>query len=78
MGGSKGSTSRKVTEEEKRLWDSQTKNLDSLTKIAEEQYNLSKEDRDYYEKTFREGTDTDAKNALAKLQSQITGKTVSP
>lgn len=80
MGGGKGSSSsqRPVTQQELDLWDSQKKNLDSLTKIAEEQYNLSAEDRAYYEKTFREGTDTEAKTALAKLQSQITGKEVSP
>ena len=81
MGGGKGSSSasqRPVTQQELDLWTAQKENLDSLTKIAEEQYNLSKEDRAYYEKTFREGTDTEAKTALAKLQSQITGKTVSP
>ena len=81
MGGGKGSSSasqRPVTQQELDLWTAQKENLDSLTKIAEEQYNLSTEDRNYYEKVFREGTDTEAKTALAKLQSQITGKTVSP
>jgi hypothetical protein len=77
-GGSSGNAQRAVTQQELDLWDSQKKNLDSLTKIAEEQYNLSTEDRNYYEKVFREGTDTEAKTALAKLQSQITGKEVSP
>ena len=77
-GGSSGSSQRQPTQQELDLWESQKTNLDSLTKIAEEQYNLSAEDRAYYEKTFREGTDTEAKSALAKLQSQITGKTVSP
>jgi hypothetical protein len=69
---------RAVTQQELDLWTAQKENLDSLTKIAEEQYNLSVEDRNYYEKVFREGTDTEAKTALAKLQSQITGKEVSP
>lgn len=81
MGGGKGSSSasqRPVTQQELDLWTAQKENLDSLTKIAEEQYNLSIEDRNYYEKVFREGTDTEAKTALAKLQSQITGKEVSP
>ena len=77
-GSSSGSSTRPVTQQEKDLWTAQKTNLDSLTKIAEEQYNLSEEDRAYYEKTFREGTDTEAKTALAKLQSQITGNTVSP
>ena len=79
MGKSSGSstTQRAVTEEEKALWDSQKTNLDSLTKIAEEQYNISEEDRSYYEKVFREGTDTEAKTALAKLKSTITGTEVS-
>ena len=76
--GSSGSSQRPVTQQELDLWTAQKENLDSLTKIAEEQYNLSIEDRNYYEKVFREGTDTEAKTALAKLQSQITGKTVSP
>jgi hypothetical protein len=77
-GGSSGNAQRAVTQQELDLWTAQKENLDSLTKIAEEQYNLSVEDRNYYEKVFREGTDTEAKTALAKLQSQITGKTVSP
>lgn len=77
-GGGSSSEQRPVTQQELDLWESQKTNLDSLTKIAEEQYNLSEEDRNYYEKVFREGTDTEAKTALAKLQSQITGKTVSP
>lgn len=76
--GASGQSSRTPTQQELDLWTSQKNNLDSLTKISEEQYNLSAEDRSYYEKTFREGTDTEAKNALAKLKSQITGKTVSP
>lgn len=76
--GSSGSSQRPVTQQELDLWTAQKENLDSLTKIAEEQYNLSIEDRNYYEKVFREGTDTEAKTALAKLQSQITGKEVSP
>jgi hypothetical protein len=70
-GGSSGNAQRAVTQQELDLWDSQKKNLDSLTKIAEEQYNLSTEDRNYYEKVFREGTDTEAKTALAKLQSHL-------
>lgn len=77
-GGGSGNAQRAVTQQELDLWTAQKENLDSLTKIAEEQYNLSIEDRNYYEKVFREGTDTEAKTALAKLQSQITGKTVSP
>ena len=46
--------------------------------MAEDQYDLSVEDREYYEKVFREGSDTQAKEAIAKLQSQITGKPVDP
>lgn len=77
MGKSSGSSTRAVTAEEKALWDSQKTNLDSLTKIAEEQYNISEEERSYYEQVFREGTDTEAKTALAKLKSTITGTEVS-
>lgn len=80
MGGGKGggSSQREVTPEERALWDSQKTNLDAMTKIAQEQYNLSGEDRSYYEKVFREGSDTEAKDALAKLKSQITGTEVKP
>lgn len=79
MGGGKGgSSSRPVTAEEKALWDTQRVNLDAMTKIAQEQYNLSEEDRGYYEKVFREGSDTEAKDALAKLKSKITGTEVKP
>lgn len=76
--GSSGSSQRAVTPAEQRLWDSQATNLDAITKIAEDQYKLSVEDREYYEKVFRDGTDTDAKEAVAKLRSQITGTTVDP
>jgi len=78
--GSKGggASQREATEQEKQLWESQAKNLDALTQIAEDQYDLSVEDREYYEKVFREGSDTQAKEAIAKLQSQITGKPVDP
>ena len=78
MGKSSGSSQRPVTPEEQRLWDTQATNLEAMTKIAEDQYNLSKEDRDYYEKVFREGSDTEAKDAIAKLKSQITGTVVNP
>ena len=79
MGGkSSAPSSRPVTEEERALWDSQKTNLDMMTKIAEDQYNLSVEDRDYYEQVFREGSDTQAKEALAKLQETITGNPVDP
>ena len=47
-----GSSQRPVTAEEKRLWDTQSKNLDAMTKIAEDQYDLSVEDREYYEKVL--------------------------
>ena len=78
MGKSSGSSERPVTEEEKALWDSQAENLDMLTKIAEDQYNLSAEDRSYYEEVFRDGDDTEAKQAIAKLKGQITGQEVDP
>lgn len=76
--GGGGSSQRPVTQQELVLWDSQAKNLDMLTKIAEEQYNIGEEDRSYYEKVFREGSDTEAKEAIAKLKSKITGETVDP
>ena len=75
--GSSGNAQRAVTQQEKDLWSAQEASIKSLTKIGEEQYNISVEDRDYYEKIFREGTDTEAKTALAKLKSTITGTEVS-
>lgn len=76
--GGGGSSQRPVTAEERRLWDAQADQLDVLAKVTEDQYNLSKEDRDYYEKVFRDGTDTEAKEAVAKLKSTITGEAVDP
>lgn len=76
--GGGGSSQRPVTAQELRLWDAQKNNLDVITKITEDQYGLGKEDRAYYEKIFREGSDTQAKEALAKLQEKITGRAVSP
>lgn len=75
--GSSGNAQRAVTQQEKDLWSAQEASIESLTKIGEEQYNISAEDRDYYEKIFREGSDTEAKTALAKLKSTITGTEVS-
>jgi hypothetical protein len=79
--GSKSTTSvtqRELQPEEIALLDTQKQNLEVLTKIAEDSYNLSQEDRSYYEQVFRDGNDTQAKEALAKLQSQITGQPVDP
>lgn len=78
MGKSAGSSQRPVTAEERALWDSQKENLDVLTQISQDQYDLSVEDRNYYEEVFREGSDTEAKEAIAKLKGQITGETVDP
>ena len=80
MGGGKGGGggARPITFNELFLMDAQTENLKALTKIAEEQFDIGKEDRAYYEKIFREGSDTEAKEALAKLQEKITGRAVSP
>jgi hypothetical protein len=77
MGKSSGGSERPVTAEEKRLWDTQADNLDAMTALAQDQYDLGVEDREYYEKVFREGSDTEAKTAIAKLKSQITGEEVS-
>lgn len=73
----KDSTERAATPQEQALWQQQADNMESLTRIAEEQFNLSQEDRQYYEDVFRNGTDTQAKEAIAKLQSQITGQPIS-
>ena len=82
IGGSKSSgsssSSRTLTPTELRLLDTQRENLEVLTDIAEESYNVSKEDRNYYEKVFRDGTDTEAKQAVADLKYKITGEKVDP
>ena len=80
IGGSKSSGSssstRTLTPTELKLIETQDKNLQVLTDIAQESFNLSQEDRTYYEDVFRYGTDTQAKEAIAKLQYQITGQEV--
>ena len=80
IGGSKSSGSssstRTLTPTELKLIETQDENLQVLTKIAQESYDLSAEDRDYYERVFREGSDTEAKEAVAKLKSTITGQEV--
>ena len=78
MSKGSSSTQREATEQEKQLWESQAQNLDMLTAIAEEQYGISEEERTYYEEVFREGSDTEAKAAIAKLKSSITGEEVDP
>lgn len=82
MGGggkkTKETTTRILQPEEKALLNTQADNLTTLTKIAEQTYNLSNSEREYYDKVFREGSDTEAKNALAEIKSRITGKAVDP
>lgn len=82
IGGSKSSGSssstRTLTPTELKLIETQDENLQVLTRIAEDSYDLSTEDREYYERVFREGTDTQAKEAVAKLKSTITGQEVNP
>ena len=73
MGKSSGSSQRPVTDEERRLWDSQAEQLDSLKMIAEEQHGLAKEDREYYESVFRDANTPEAQKAMADLQEQLTG-----
>ena len=68
MGGKGGSSQRPVTPEEQRLWDSQANQLDSLAAIAEEQFQLSKEDRARYEQAFINPDDPAAKTIFADLQ----------
>lgn len=80
-GGGKDSdttTQRILQPEEKALLKTQADNLSTLTKIAQETYNLSNEERSYYDEVFRTGTDTEAKDAIAKLKEKITGEKVDP
>lgn len=76
--GSAPTVDRQITAEEKALQEQQSQALGKLFDIAGEQYNLAQDELDYYKKTFAEGSETEAKTALAKLQSRITGKEISP
>ena len=77
-GGKGGSSQRQPTKQELALWETQAGHLELLGQIAENQYGLSVEDRDYYTEVFRSGDDTQAKNAIAELQSRITGTEIDP
>jgi len=69
MGKSSGSSARPVTDEEKRLWDMQTESLKQATEVAAVQFNLSQEDRDYFNQVYRgyaDVNDPKVKEEIAK------------
>ena len=70
--------SRPLTEEERRLLSQQETYLRQMGDVAEEQFGLSAEDRDHYISVFREGTDTEARQAIAEMRSRISGTEIDP
>jgi len=69
----KDTKQRDISSEERELLDRQAEQLDRLTVIAEEQHDLSKEDREYYEEVFRDANTPEAQKAMADLQERLTG-----
>lgn len=78
MGKSSAPAQREISAEERRLLDTQSEYLKQMGDIAQKQFNLSEQDRTYYENVFRTGSDTEARTAIADLRSKITGTTVNP
>ena len=71
MGGGKGSSSRPLTEEEKGLLSQQEKSLSLADKIAKEQFNLSKEDRDYISSIYRGQKSANDPAVIAEVQRRL-------
>lgn len=73
MGGSKGSSysERPLTEEEKGLYSQQTKSLEEATEIAAEQFNLSREDRDYISRIYRGDLDPNDPRVIQEVQNRL-------
>ena len=69
----KDNEERDISSEERALLDRQADQLDQLTEIAQEQFDLSKEDRARYEEVFIEADTPQAQAAMAELQELLTG-----
>ena len=73
-GGSDAPEARELTTQELDLLESQDAQLQQLTDIAQEQFDISKEDRETYEAIFRDADTPEAQTAIADLQELMTGK----
>jgi hypothetical protein len=76
MGGSKGGTQvteRALTKEELRLLRTQEESLKQATDVATQQWNLSKEDREYFDKIYRGGADINSPEFKAEVTKRLEG-----
>ena len=72
--GSKGGTSveqRPLTAEELKLFEAQTESLDMATDIASKQFNLSKEDRAYFDKIYRGEADPNSPEVQKEVANRL-------
>ena len=69
----KDTEERELSQEEKDLLASQQEQLSQLTDIAQEQWDISKEDRATYEEVFRDADTPEAQEAFKDLQELMTG-----
>ena len=69
----KDTKQRELTAQELELLNSQKTQLDQLVNIAQEQFDISKEDRETYEKVFRDADTPEAQEKIKDLQEIMTG-----
>jgi hypothetical protein len=70
MGG-KSTSSRALTEEEKQLFEQQTKSLQLADSIATEQFGLSQQDRDYFDRIYRGAANPNDPEVKAAIQKSL-------
>ena len=69
----KDTKQRELSAQELALLESQDKQLKQLADIAQEQWNISKEDRATYESVFRDASSPEAQEKIRDLQELMTG-----
>jgi len=69
----KDSKQRELSPQELELLSSQKDQLDQLVNIAQEQFDISKEDRETYERVFRDAASPEAQEKIKDLQEIMTG-----
>ena len=82
MGGGKGGsttqvTERALTQQELNLLKTQEESLAQATAVATEQFNLSNEDRDYFEKIFRNPEEVSSEELQKKVDSIVSNSSIS-
>ena len=70
----KDTEQRELSDQELELLESQKEQLDQLVNIAQEQWDISKEDRETYERVFRDANSPEAQQLIGELYSTMTGK----